>query len=64
LDEKVVVSILEITTQHGAMAGKTQEVEVNEIFNTEVDLNSEAHSILPILCNRKSQFKCLDNTDR
>ncbi|MDR1007534.1 MAG: virulence RhuM family protein [Campylobacteraceae bacterium] len=27
LDEKVVVSILEITTQHGAMEGKTQNVE-------------------------------------
>jgi hypothetical protein len=28
------------------MAGKTQEVEVNEIFNNDVDLNSEAHSRL------------------
>lgn len=28
LDEKVVVSILEITTQHGAIEGKTQEVKV------------------------------------
>lgn len=27
LDEKVVVSILEITTQHGAIAGKTQNIE-------------------------------------
>ncbi|MDR1227057.1 MAG: virulence RhuM family protein, partial [Prevotellaceae bacterium] len=27
LDEKVVVSILEITTQHGAIEGKTQSVE-------------------------------------
>jgi hypothetical protein len=27
LDEKVVVSILEITTQHGAIEGKTQNVE-------------------------------------
>ena len=29
LDEQVVISILENTTQHGAIAGKTQEVEVN-----------------------------------
>jgi hypothetical protein len=29
LDEKVVVRKFRITTQHGAMAGKTQEVEVN-----------------------------------
>jgi hypothetical protein len=27
LDEKVVVSILEITTQHGAMTDKTQNIE-------------------------------------
>ena len=27
LDEKVVISILEITTQHGAIAGKTQNIE-------------------------------------
>ncbi len=27
LDEKVVVSILEITTQHGAIAGKTQNID-------------------------------------
>jgi hypothetical protein len=27
LDEKVVISILEITTQHGAIEGKTQNVE-------------------------------------
>lgn len=29
LDEKVVVRKFRTTTQHGAMAGKTQEVEVN-----------------------------------
>ena len=29
LDEKVVVRKFRITTQHGAMTGKTQEVEVN-----------------------------------
>jgi hypothetical protein len=29
LDEKVVVRKFRITTQHGAIAGKTQEVEVN-----------------------------------
>lgn len=29
LDEKVVVRKFRITTQHGAMAGKTQEAEVN-----------------------------------
>jgi hypothetical protein len=46
LDEKVVVRKFRITTQHGTMAGKTQEVEVNEIFNNDVDLNSEAHSRL------------------
>jgi hypothetical protein len=29
LDEKVVVRKFRITTQHGAIAGKTQELEVN-----------------------------------
>ena len=29
LDEKVVIRKFRITTQHGAIAGKTQEVEVN-----------------------------------
>lgn len=35
LDEKVVVRKFRITTQHGAMAGKTQEVEVNA-YNLDV----------------------------
>ena len=35
LDEKVVVRKFRITTQHGAIAGKTQEVEVNA-YNLDV----------------------------
>jgi len=35
LDEKVVVSILEITTQHGAIAGKTQNKET-KFYNLEL----------------------------
>jgi hypothetical protein len=35
LDEKVVIRKFRITTQHGAIAGKTQEVEVN-VYNLDV----------------------------
>ena len=35
LEEKVVVRKFRITTQHGAIAGKTQEVEVNT-YNLDV----------------------------
>jgi len=35
LDEKVVVRKFRMTTQHGAIAGKTQEVEVN-LYNLDV----------------------------
>ena len=35
LDEKVVVRKFRLTTQHGAIAGKTQQVEVNS-YNLDV----------------------------
>jgi hypothetical protein len=38
LDEKVVVRKFRITTQHGAMTGKTQEVEVNG-YNLDVTIS-------------------------
>ena len=38
LDEKVVSSILEHTTQHGTIEGKTQETKVNELT---VEINTE-----------------------
>jgi len=45
LDEKVVISILEITTQHGAIAGKTQNIETM-FYNLDA-MVQKINSILP-----------------
>ena len=44
LEEKVVVRKFRITTQHGAIAGKTQEVEVNT-YNLDVIISGQVKKL-------------------
>jgi len=49
LDEKVVSSILEHTTPHGAIKGKTQNVKVKYcIVNAFLNVNNSINSILEV----------------
>ena len=59
LDKEVVVSILEITTHHGAMAGKTQTVltqfySLDAIISVGYRVNSKKGDKFPYLGNKRS----------
>jgi hypothetical protein len=52
LDEKVVVSILESTTQHGAIKGKTQTLEV-KYYNLDAILSVGPNIAIAIVIKQK-----------
>ena len=57
LDEKVIVSILEITTQHGAIAEKMQNIEA-KFYNLDAIISVGcSHHNEQIIFNPKAYFE-------